>query len=56
MSSLTREGIQELIDYLKDDPVKLTLEEAKERQRHGIPEWRDPAEWKREMAALPRRA
>ena len=56
VSSLTREGIQDLIDYLKDDPVKLTLEEAKDRQSHGIPEWIDPAEWKREMAALPRRA
>ena len=56
VSSLTREGIQDFIDYLKDDPVKLTLEEAKDRQSHGIPEWIDPAEWKREMAALPRRA
>ena len=56
VSSFTREGIQDLIDYLKDDPVKLTLEEAKDRQRQGIPEWRDPDEWRREMAALPRRA
>ena len=55
VSSFTREGIQDLIDYLKDDPVKLTLEEAKDRQRRGIPEWRDPDEWRREMAALPRR-
>ena len=51
VSSLTREGIQELLDYLRDDPVKLTLEEAKARQRQGIPEWRDPAEWARETAA-----
>lgn len=56
VSSLTREGIQELIDYLRDDPIKLTMEEAKDRQRRGIPEWIDPVEWKREMAALPRRA
>ena len=48
VSSLTREGIQDLIDYLKDDPVKLTLEEAKDRQSHGIPEWIDPAEWRRD--------
>lgn len=26
VSNLTREGIQELLDYLQEDPVRLTLE------------------------------
>ena len=39
VNNVTREGIDELMEYLKDDPVKLTLEQAKERQRRGIPEW-----------------
>ena len=38
VNNVTREGIDELMEYLKDDPVKLTLEQAKERQRRGIPE------------------
>lgn len=39
VNNVTREGVDELMEYLKDDPVKLTLEQAKERQRRGIPEW-----------------
>ena len=39
MSNLTREGIQELLDYLQEDPVRLTLEQAKARQRLGLTEW-----------------
>lgn len=39
VNNVTREGIDELMEYLKDDPVKLTLEQAKEQQRRGIPEW-----------------
>lgn len=35
----TREGVQELIDYLKENLPKLTLEEAREKQRKGIHEW-----------------
>lgn len=35
VSNLTREGIQELLDYLQEDPVRLTLEQAKARQRLG---------------------
>ena len=31
VSNLTREGIQELLDYLQEDPVRLTLEQAKAR-------------------------
>ena len=33
VSNLTREGIQELLDYLQEDPVRRTLEQAKARQR-----------------------
>lgn len=36
VSNLTREGIQELLDYLQEDPVRLTLEQAKARQRLGL--------------------
>ena len=54
VSNLTRAGIAELLDYLKDDPVPLTMEEAKERQRRGIPEWHAPAEGEREKNALRR--
>ena len=41
VSNLTREGIQELLDYLQEDPVRLTLEQAKARQRLGLTEWED---------------
>lgn len=39
VNNSTREGIGELIDYLKEDLPGLTLEEARERQRKGINEW-----------------
>ena len=39
VNNVTREGIQELMDYLKDDPVPVTLEEAIRRQEHGRQEW-----------------
>ena len=41
VSNLTREGIQELLDYLQENPVRLTLEQAKARQRLGLTEWED---------------
>ena len=41
VSNLPREGIQELLDYLQEDPVRLTLEQAKARQRLGLTEWED---------------
>jgi len=41
VNNVTREGIDELMEYLKDDPEPLTLEEAKYRQSIGLNEW-DP--------------
>ena len=41
INNVTRDGIQELLAYLDDEPVKLTLEQAKFRQHLGINEW-DP--------------
>lgn len=41
VNNVTREGIDELMKYLKDDPKPLTLEEAKYRQSIGLNEW-DP--------------
>lgn len=41
INNVTREGIDELMEYLKDDPKPLTLEEAKYRQSIGLNEW-DP--------------
>lgn len=38
---MTREGIDELLDYLKEDLPKLTLEQAKFKQELGLNEW-DP--------------
>ena len=37
----TREGIPELINYLNKTPRRFSLEEAKERQRLGLPDWED---------------
>ena len=41
VNNVTREGISELMEYLKDDPIKLTMEQAKFRQSLGLNEW-DP--------------
>ena len=41
INNVTREGVDELMDYLKEDLPKLTLEEAKLRQQLGLNEW-DP--------------
>lgn len=41
VNNVTREGIDELMEYLKDDHEPLTLEEAKYRQSIGLNEW-DP--------------
>ena len=38
---MTREGVGELMDYLKDDLPPLTMEQAKFKQRIGVNEW-DP--------------
>lgn len=39
VNNVTREGIAELMDYLKDDFPKMTLEQAKQKQRSGLNEW-----------------
>ena len=41
VNNVTREGIDELLAYLQDDLPKLTLEQAKFKQRLGLNEW-DP--------------
>lgn len=41
VNNVTREGIDELMDYLKDDLPRLTVEQAKFKQRIGLNEW-DP--------------
>lgn len=39
INNVTREGIEELMEYLADDLPKITLEQAKFRQRLGLNEW-----------------
>lgn len=41
VNNVTREGIPELLEYLKEDLPRMTLEEAKYRQHLGINEWDD---------------
>ena len=41
VNNVTREGIDELMEYLKDDLPKLTMEQARYRQSLGLNEW-DP--------------
>ena len=41
VNNVTREGINELIEYLEEDLPSLTLEQAKFKQRLGLNEW-DP--------------
>ncbi len=41
VNNVTRDGINELMEYLKDDLQPLTFEQAKFRQRLGLTEW-DP--------------
>ena len=41
INNVTREGISELLEYLKDDLPHLTFEQAKLRQSLGLSEW-DP--------------
>ncbi len=41
VNNKTREGIDALLDYLRDDLPVLTLEQAKHMQRMGLNEW-DP--------------
>lgn len=39
VNNVTREGIDELMEYLKDDLEPLTLEQAKFKQQMGLNEW-----------------
>jgi len=39
VNNVTREGIDELLDYLQDDLPPLTLEQAKFKQNLGVNEW-----------------
>lgn len=39
VNNITREGIPELLEYLKEDLPKLTMQEAKRLQDLGVPEW-----------------
>ncbi|MCF0134553.1 MAG: EutP/PduV family microcompartment system protein [Blautia sp.] len=41
VNNVTREGIQELMEYLEEDFPKLTMEQAKFKQSLGLSEW-DP--------------
>lgn len=41
VNNVNREGIEELMEYLRDDPVRITLEQAKQKQCLGLNEW-DP--------------
>lgn len=41
VNNVNREGIEELMEYLRDDPVRITLEQAKQKQSLGLNEW-DP--------------
>ena len=41
VNNATREGIDELLDYLNEDPVKLTWQQARDRQSIGLNEWED---------------
>lgn len=41
INNVTREGVEELLEYLEEDLPALTLEQAKLRQRLGLNEW-DP--------------
>ena len=41
INNVTREGIDELMEYLSEDLPPLTLQQAKHRQALGLNEW-DP--------------
>ncbi len=39
VNNVTGDGIAELMDYLRDDPVPITLEEAIRKQSRGLNAW-----------------
>ena len=45
VNNVTREGIDELMEYLAEDPVKITMEQAKFKQHLGLNEWGSSAGW-----------
>lgn len=45
VSCTTREGLDELMAYLDGDPVRLTWQQAKERQARGLNEWEDASRY-----------
>ena len=45
VNNATREGIDELIEYLNEDPIKLTWQQAKARQALGLTEWEDASKY-----------
>ena len=47
VNNVTREGIDELMEYLAEDPVKITMEQAKFKQHLGLNEWGSSAGWRR---------
>lgn len=44
VSNTTRQGLDELVKYLSEKPIKLTLQQAKARQALGLSEWADVTE------------
>lgn len=45
INNVTREGVQELLDYLSEDDLpELTMKQAKEMQRLGLNEWEEVPE------------
>lgn len=45
VSNTTRQGLDELIEYLSEDPIKLTWQQAKARQALGLTEWEDASKY-----------
>lgn len=44
VNNATREGVDKLIEYLQEEPLKMDWKRARERQKHGINEWDDASE------------
>ena len=45
VANATREGIDELKEYLAEDPIKLTWQQARDRQALGLTEWEDASKY-----------
>ncbi len=44
INNKTREGVQELIDYLEEDTDVMPVEEAMEKQKNGLQDWWEESE------------